>query len=196
MRIADILTERFVNVFTPDDKQKYADEVWDMLQKAYEPSGGFATASSIEELIAKSAMWKLVMRDGDISALTIYKDVHGRKAIASATNQSLKGSKDYKMIRTADHKLERSWAEVSGKPEILFHKMGAEPIPNKFAHILTSKHILKLNDDGYHYTRLIAGDPHEKIIYGTVNLSDELLQKIQDAGIELHELPSNMKKST
>lgn len=194
MRIKDLLTERVVNLFDPEDKAKYADRVWDMLQVAYEPVGGFGSAANVEELIDTPGLWKLVVRDGEITALTLYKDAHGRKAIASATNRQKSGSKDYKMIRQADHELSRSWAEVSDKPEILFQKMGAHPIPNKFAHILTGKHILDYNDDGYHYTRLIAGHPHEKIIYGTVQLSADMLQKIQDAGIELHELPSNMQK--
>lgn len=198
MKISDIvtehvLTERVVNLFKPTDKEKYASEVWDMLIKAYEPVGGFGTAANVEELVNTPGMWKLVVRDGAVSALTIYKDQHGRKAIASATNATRAGSKDYRMIRQDDTTLTRSWAEVSGKPEELFKKIGAAPIPHKFANILTGKHILKYNDDGYHYTRLIAGTPREKIIYGTVELSPELIQTIQDAGIDLKELPSKVK---
>lgn len=36
-----ILLEHYVNLLTRAEKEKYADEVWDMLQKAYEPIGGF-----------------------------------------------------------------------------------------------------------------------------------------------------------
>jgi hypothetical protein len=51
--------------------------------------------------------------------------------------------------------------------EGLYRKMGAKPIPNTEAHQLTGKRILSLDDDGVHYTRLIAGHPHVKALYGT-----------------------------
>lgn len=191
-----ILTERVVNLFNPDEKQKYAKPVWDMLQTAYEPSGGFGSAASIEELIDKTALWKLVVRDGNISALAIYKDSQGRKGIASASDGSFQGKKDYRMIRQDDIKLKRSWAEVSGGPEAIIKKLKGEPLPNKFAPILTGKKILNYNDDGIHYTRLIAGVPREKVIYGFVQLSPEMEQKIEAAGIDLQDLPPNIQKSS
>ena len=80
-----VLLERIINLFN-DDKWEYAQQVWDILQRSYQYIGGFKTASSIEELIGKSGMWKLVIRNGNISALQIYKDQYGRKLIASGTD--------------------------------------------------------------------------------------------------------------
>jgi hypothetical protein len=196
MKINDILLERVYNAFTSTDKMKYADQVWAVLQQAYSKlRGGFGTASSLEELIEKSGLWKVVVRDGKVSAVNIYKDQHGRKSIASGTDGTPQGKKDFMMIKNEDVKFNRAWVEVSDAPEKILARMGAKPIPSKFAGPLTGKEILDYNSDGYHYTRLIAGDPHEKIIYGIVNLDSKLEEKLRNAGISIHELPGNIRKS-
>jgi hypothetical protein len=196
MKINDILLERVYNAFTSTDKMKYADQVWAVLQQAYSKlKGGFGTASSLEELIEKSGLWKVVVRDGKVSAVNIYKDQHGRKSIAIGTDGTPQGKKDLLMVKGDDIKFNRSWVEVSDAPEKMLARMGAKPIPSKFAGPLTGKEILDYNSDGYHYTRLIAGDPHEKIIYGIVNLDSKLEEKLRNAGISIHELPGNIRKS-
>lgn len=196
MKINDILLERVYNAFTSTDKMKYADQVWAVLQQAYSKlRGGFGTASSLEELIEKSGLWKVVVRDGKVSAVNIYKDQHGRKSIASGTDGTPQGKKDFMMIKNEDVKFNRAWVEVSDAPEKILARMGAKPIPSKFAGPLTGKEILDYNSDGYHYTRLIAGEPHEKIIYGIVNLDPKLEEKLRNAGISTHELPGNIRKN-
>ena len=191
MRIHDILTERVVNAFDAAQKAKYADKVWDMLQTAYKDIGGFGSAASVEELLNTPGLWKLVVRDGEVTAVNIYRDAQGRKSIASATNQSLQGIKDYKMIKGADVKYRRAWAEVSRTPAAILKKFGATPIPSKYAQLLTGKHIMDYNPDGVHYTRLIAGEPHEKIMYGVVKMSPDMVEKFKAAGIDIHSLPDN-----
>lgn len=196
MKINELLTERVHNAFNASSKVKYAPQVWDILQSSYSKlPGGFGTASSIEELIDKSGLWKIVVRDGNVTAVNIYKDMHGRKSIASGTDGSPQGKKDFMMLKDADIKFKRAWAEVSGAPERILSKLGAKPIPSKFAPLLTGKEILDYNDDGFHYTRLIAGEPHEKVIYGVVNLDPELEKKLQSSGIDLQNLPDNFLKS-
>lgn len=196
MKINDILLERVYNAFTSTDKMKYADQVWAVLQQSYSKlRGGFGTASSLEELIEKSGLWKVVVRDGKVSAVNIYKDQHGRKSIASGTDGTPQGKKDFMMIKNEDVKFNRAWVEVSDAPEKILARMGAKPIPSKFAGPLTGKEILDYNSDGYHYTRLIAGEPHEKIIYGIVNLDPKLEEKLRNAGISTHELPGNIRKN-
>ena len=196
MNISELLIERVVNAFDPTKKQHYATQVWDLLQKSYSTvPGGFGTAATIEELIEKSGLWKLVVRDGRVTAAGIYRDQHGRKSIAAGTDGTTQGKKDYLMIKDADVKLGRAWAEVSGAPERIMAKSGAKPLPAKFAEVLTGKEILEYNPDGYHYTRLIAGDPHEKVIYGVINMTPELEQQLTKAGISLKDLPQNFKTS-
>lgn len=196
MRINELLTERVHNAFDASSKLKYAPQVWEILQSSYAKlPGGFGTASSVEELIEKSGLWKIVVRNGSVTAVNIYRDMHGRKSIASGTDGTVQGKKDFMMLKDADIKYKRAWAEVSGAPERILSKLGAKPIPAKFAPLLTGKEILEYNNDGYHYTRLIAGDPHEKVIYGVINLDPELEQKLQSSGIDLKTLPDNFVKS-
>lgn len=179
MRFKEFLIETYINVMNPEDKQKYASQVWDILQNSYASlPGGFATAATVDELIEKSWMWKLVKKDDKIVAVQIYKDQYGRKGIAGGTDGSSTGKAELNKIVISDIKLNRSWAEVSGAPERIMTKFGASPIPNILAAKLTGKEILSLNDDGFHYTRLIAGKPYEKIIFGTVNIPDDVTDKI------------------
>lgn len=180
MRFKEFITETYINAIKPEQKQKYAEQVWDMLQASYAGlPGGFATAATIEELIQKSLLWKMVKRDGKIVAVQIYKDQYGRKGIAGGTDGSSIGKSEFSKIVADDIKLNRSWAEVSGSPERIMTKLGAQPIPNTLAAMLTGKEILEINPDGYHYTRLIAGEPHEKIMFGTVNLPADVVSRIE-----------------
>lgn len=149
-----------------DAREKYADQVWHMLQHAYADIGGFLSAANPQELVETPGLWKIQLRKDHVSAIVIYKAQHGRKLIGAATDGSSEGKNDLMMILKEDKSLRRSWAEVSGKMESVYRKMGAEPIPNTRAHELTGKRILNLDEDGVHYTRLIAGHPHVKALYG------------------------------
>lgn len=193
MKSHEFLIERVVNLHDVESKEKYAAAVWDILQKSYEKIGGFKSAHSPEDLVNDTGLWKVVTRDGQISAVNVYKDKFGRKSIASGTNGTEQGKRDFLMVKNEDVKLGRAWAEVSGAPEKILARQGAKPIPNKFAQILTGKEILELNPDGMHYTRLIGGEPHEKIIYGVVNLDKAMADKFRAAGIDMQALPDNLK---
>lgn len=207
MRYQEILNERVLNLHTKEEKLRYAQEVWDMLQRSYADIGGFKSAGSIEELVDEPGYWKVVRRGDKITAVNIYKRVPKTKTfktIASATETvydpekkrhkaTPPGFKDYEMVKSADIKLKRSWSEVSGKAEKMLDRGGAKPIPNKYAELLTDKKIIELNPDGYHYTRLIHGEPHEKIIYGFVKLSPSGREELLKHNIKIEELPDNIE---
>jgi hypothetical protein len=72
-------------------------------------------------------------------------------------------------------------------------RIGAKPVDNKYAQLLTDKKILDLNPDGYHYTRLIQGEPHEKVILGFIDLSPESEMELHSQGINIKELSPNIK---
>jgi hypothetical protein len=185
----------------------YANQVWDMLQRSYKKIGGFKSANSPEELVNDSGYWKLIRRGSHITALGVYKRVPNTdnfKMIAHASETYLnpetgdykattQGLKDYHMLKNDDIKTNRAWAEVSGPAEKIMLRSGAKPIDNKYAEFLTGKKILDLNPDGYHYTRLIQGEPHEKIIVGFIKLSPIGREKLINMGIELKNLPNNIK---
>ena len=63
----------------------------------------------------------------------------------------------------------QAWAEVSGKMEYLYNKMGGVPVPSKYVQdILKDKEIYGQKNDG-HYNRNIRGKQHEKIIFGWID---------------------------
>lgn len=177
-----------------------------MLQKSYKKVGGFKSAIDADELVRTPGYWKVVVRNGDITTVSLYKRVGNTdnfKVYASASDTdynpetdsykaSARGIKDYVMVKDADIKTGRAWAEVSGPTERIMARSGATPISNRFASFLTGKEILELNPDGYHYTRLIQGKPHEKMLYGFVKLSAEGREALSNHGISIHELPKNV----
>lgn len=207
MRYREFLIERVLNLHTPEEKMSYAKQVWDMLQRSYQKIGGFKSAANLEELINTPGYWKIIRRGDKITAVNIYKKsskTKTPKVIASATETYFdpdkqrykatpQGLSDYEMIKRDDIKMKRSWAEVSGPAETVMKKSGASPIQNQYAEFLTGKKIIDKSEDGYHYTRLIHGEPHEKIIYGFVNLSDEGREELMTKGIDVNELPANIK---
>lgn len=187
MKLIEItLLERYVNLFTPVEKEKYVDEVWELLQKAYEPVGGFKSAVSKEDLIQDSSLWKMVRKNNKIVSVDIYKDKHGKKSIAGGTDGTTEGKRELMKMKSDDLKLQRSWCECSGKVEGLLKKMGAVPIENKFAAKLTGKEILAYDVDGVHYTRLIQGEPIAKAIYGFPKITDEMKAEVEHAHLTLN----------
>ena len=203
MRAKELLTERILNLHTPEERAKYADQVWDLLQKAYQKAGGFKSAVNKEELINNPGYWKVVKRGDNITAVNLYRKIPQTstfKIYASGAQAELdpekqeyrateQGKRDYINIKKADVTQKRSWAEVSGAPEMFAKRIGAKPIPNKFAAYLTGKEILELNPDGYHYTRLIQGEPYEKAMYGFVGLTPDQKKALELNGLDIHDLP-------
>jgi hypothetical protein len=169
LSLTNLLLERFVNLHTPEQMNKYIDVIWDILEKSYAPIGGFKSAKNKEDLIDKSGLMKLVTKDGRVVAVKIYKSELGRKSIAGGTDGSDEGKKWFMKICEEDIKLNRAWGEVSGKMEHIMLKRGAVPIPSSMAGRILGKPILSYDPDGYHYTREIMGEPHTKVMVGDIN---------------------------
>lgn len=178
MKLKDLLLEAYVNLWGKDEIKPYIDEIWDMLQLSYSKlPGGFATANTKEELLDKVNLVKAVRKNGKIVAVKLYRDSNGRKGIAAGTDGTKQGKLSlFKMIEE-DMKLERAWAEVSGKPEELYRRYGGIPIPNEFAEEILDRKIISKDPDGYHYTREINGVPYRKIIYGSTPELKKLVKK-------------------
>lgn len=197
MKSHEFLIERILNLHTPEQKREYVDQVWDILQQSYIKIGGFKSASSPEELIEIPGYWKIVKRDDKVTAVNLYREVphtstlktYASGAVTDNYRATDQGKKDYMMMKRDDVKQQRSWAEVSGSAERVVKRLNSVPIPNKFAEYLTGKEILHLNDDGYHYTRLIMGEPHEKIIYGFIGLTDDQKEYMKNNNLDPKELP-------
>lgn len=163
-----LLVERYLTLITPDQRKQYLDIVWDMLQKSYSKIGGFKSSATPEDLIKETSLWKLVRKNGKIVAVSLYSDKYGRKCIASGTDGSPEGKAALMQTWLDDTKQNRAWGEVSGAAEHIKVKQGMKPIPNKYVAAILRKDIINYNPDGYHYTRLIGGEPHEKLMIGNI----------------------------
>ena len=112
----EYLTESFKNLIGYRDiksKEKYVDEVWNILQESYKQIGGIKGSgfNSKEDMIDNIPFWKLFVYNNKVVAVVLYKDKEGRKIVASGTNGSEIGKK--KIIEIFKSDLFRSYGEKS-----------------------------------------------------------------------------------
>lgn len=171
-----LITEKVLSIgLNPDHEQhreKHRQEFHDIIQKSYVAAGGYGghKSGSKEESDAihkdiSSSVIKATKRNGRITAVNLYKKQHGRKSIASGSDGSEQGKKDYKKTKLEDHEQKRAWGEVSGAVEHLNKKMGVPVIPSHRAEKLIGKKV-EHDPDGEHYEREIGGHKHKKIAMG------------------------------
>jgi hypothetical protein len=118
MREYQLITEGYVNAVGFGNtaiatKERYRDIVWDMLQKSYEKIGGIKGSgfNSPQEMVEKIPMWKIAVRDDEVRAVILYKDKHGRKSVAVATDGSAAGA--WFMRDMFKNEIRRSYGEKS-----------------------------------------------------------------------------------
>lgn len=174
------LSEKFLNLFKVEAKQKHVDAVWDILQKSYKPIGGIKGGgfSSKEDMIARIPFWKLGKKDGKIRAVVMYKDKAGRKRVAAGTDGTKEGSQLLKAIVIEDLKQQRSYSETSG-PLLKFIKRALSPAEFE-KYTIPFEQVQKIKagsgdeikydsdiDDGRHYKRKVGGEWIGKVMLGT-----------------------------
>lgn len=97
MLVENIISERYINAIGDSErsmniKQRYLDQVWDILQRSYAPIGGIkGSGFENKEAMLSLPMWKMGIRDGRVRAVIIYKDKGGRKSVAMGTDGSQEG---------------------------------------------------------------------------------------------------------
>jgi hypothetical protein len=185
MKISDILTETFVNLLGDDPaKEKYADQVFDMIQAAYAGVGGQKGRgfASPQDMIDNIPMWKLVRRNGEIVAGGMYRDKGGRKRVASFSDGTPEGKAGVAEIMAND--FERAYFEVSDRAlGFIIKQVGVDfvkqyaktpeevkqiskdeilPVPEADPHVLRTPELKP-----YFYQRELAGHLHTKIMLGT-----------------------------
>lgn len=115
----EFLIEGYHN-FHEDDhhqKHKHAEQVFDMLQKAYEPIGGVHGNgfSSPEDMVNNVHMWKLHKKGDTILGAMLYKKTpYGRKMVAFASNGTPEGKSATGKMLSDEYTQQRSHAELSG----------------------------------------------------------------------------------
>ena len=170
------LNEHVLSIGLNDKHEKHREthrkEIHDMIHHAYKTIGGYggnesgskAESEAIHHEITHSVI-KAHKRNGKITAVNLYKKQHGRKSVASATDGTDQGKKDFLKTKHEDHTKKRAWGEVSGKVEHLNKKIGMPTIKAKHASKLLGKDV-KPHADGEHYDRKIGGHDHTKVIMG------------------------------
>ena len=166
-----LLLEHYVNCFTLEQKRKYMQEVWDILQTSYAYIGGIKG----EEFTSPEAMlnvpfWKVCVKNGKVIMVRMYKDHYGRKSVAGGTDGSVVGKAAYSMTMKADLKV--SYSEVSGAAEA-FLKKNFPDLYNTYrikaseVSAIIKKDVDLIDGDEYHYKRNLGGEKVVKILLGT-----------------------------
>ena len=181
-----ILNEHYVNLFKQDKRDemdKVKDEVFEILQKSYEKAGGMAGINTPDDLIDDTDFWKLCRRNGKIVVAFCYSLKRGgRKTCYGGCDMTDEGKREMIKLMKAD--LDQSgrmfWAEVSGAVEHIYvDKLHCTMVPAELAKkLLSDKKFDKIDPDGYHYSRNIAGEQFKKVIVTT----PELLKKLEQNG--------------
>lgn len=184
---AQSLNESFKNLFKPNEKEKYKEEVFTMLQNAYSKIGGMKGSgfNSPDDMVKNIPFWKLSIKNGVILAGVMYKDKEGRKRVASFTNNTEEGK--HKLADIMKNDLNRAFMEVSesslgfirkivSDEELIKYAVKPEKakallketdedfkfdVPKDDAHIVKAP---KLKD--YFYQRKIGGSFKTKIMLG------------------------------
>lgn len=193
------LSENYKNFIGPsskNDREKWADQVWSILQKSYAPIGGIKGSgfSSKQDMIDNIPFWKIYTKGDHVVAASFYKDKGGRKSVAIATDGSELGKKIVGDIFKAS--IGVSYGEKSGPalstmmknvgwdnlknfiltPEQVRKITGENAIPiAKFGHqnldkkdLFTYEKFPELKP--YFYVRELGGEMHLKVCIGTPNL--------------------------
>ena len=150
-------------------------KVWDLLCAAYKDVVGGLHFESVDAMFNETQTWEVLHDRGQVLAILLYKQKHGNKIIAlGVTDQeSLRSKAVAKLAEIIRQRLLTAWIEVSEKAEAFVLRNGGEShrISNCYASQLTGKSILSLENDGFHYVRVICGIQKAKIIVGTPKLN-------------------------
>lgn len=182
---SQMITESVVNLFDTDkkDKEKYKDQVWDIMQKSYEKQGGLHGSGfkNPDDMVQNIPFWKLDVVDGEVLCVVMYKfsenksGVEMRKCVGFGRlyDEDRKALISKKFINIIKHDLDRSIMEISDNViEFLRKIYGPQLDKYKFT-VDQVKQILKKDDivkvDDYKYERKIGGNiKHEKLLIGTI----------------------------
>lgn len=152
-------------------REQYRNQISDILKKSYSKIGGYGGHSAGSDAEHKDLhadiskhLIKATVRSGKITAVNVYKKQFGRKSIASGTDGSEQGKKDFLKQKIEDHQQKRAWGEVSGAVEKIQHKVGYPTVDTKHVEKLVKKRVDPINNT--HYIRNIAGQPHKKTVMG------------------------------
>lgn len=152
-------------------REKHREAIHNILRSSYKDIGGYGGAGSgsekeseaIHHDITHSSI-KAVVRNGKVTAASLYKKSHGRKNISLGSDGTAQGKKDVKHTSQEDITHKRAWGEYSGGAEKLKRGQNAPIVHPSHAERLTGKKATPV--DSEYYKRDIGGHEHKKVIFG------------------------------
>lgn len=176
--IRNLLLERYVNVFSTEEKQSFVDDVWEILVTSYAKIGGIKGSGfeSKDSMISKIPFWKLVRKDGKIVACMLYKDKNGRKLVALGSDGTPEGKEALKKMFQEELKTQRAYGEISGPALKFVMKFFENELKNVLVPAEKVKEILgkEIQITGpFTYIRKIGKSDEEKIMYGKPDIGIE-----------------------
>lgn len=194
LNIKDYIFESHIYVTDKESRVTIANDIFELLNTAYDEIGGFKSFKDMERFINDSYLWYITY-DGpqpegklDINkvlAVSVFRQSYGLKMVGMAANRFpgfCKNSVERTMVKAKARSAiqehirfvaDRGWAEVSDRLEVLFEKS----LPWSKYVILPEELIehrifnnISIDLDGIHYYRpLRKGElPIRKIAYGTM----------------------------
>jgi hypothetical protein len=188
--------KNFIGSNSKDQREKWADQVWEILQKSYAPLGGIKGGgfASKQDMIDNIPFWKLYTRNDRVVAAAFYKDKGGRKSVAVATDGSDLGKKIVQDMFKAG--LKTAYGEKSGPALATLMKTIEWDVLRQFlidpteVEKITGEKIVPLSKYGhenlsekdkmthdkfpqlkpYFYVRELGGEMRLKVSVGTPNL--------------------------
>lgn len=179
-----------------ESREVIADDIFEILNTAYDEIGGFKSFKDMEHFIDDSYLWYITydgeqptsVEDLDINkvlVVSVFRRSHGLKMVGMAANRFPYFSKGTEERNTAKMKSKsavlehikfvtnRGWAEVSDRLEVLFEKALPWGKYNIMPEDLIEHKVFKdisIDLDGVHYYRPLrkGEEPIRKIAYGTI----------------------------
>lgn len=169
-----VLQERILNLFAKDEeeREKYADEVWNILQTSYQKIGGLRGSGfgSKQEMIDKIPFWKIFKRNGRVVAVMMYKDKGGRKRVAMGAD--LPDGKEY-VAMEIKHEFGRAYFEVSGPSYGFIKKAVGVDFMRKYAKTPEEVNDIVKDEEIISYNEWLAqGNPKSEDVKGGDPLMD------------------------
>lgn len=170
-----LLQETYKNFRDIENKRKYADQVWDILEKSYKYIGGIKGSgfSSMEDMIISIPYWKICIKNNKVVAVALYKDKNGRKVVAYGSDKSEIGKTIIKKIIIDDVSRYRTYGEISDNVVKFVFRTFSKDQLNKY--LIPAEQAIKIVGgeiiDQFTYKRKIGNEYHEKIMFGSLNKS-------------------------
>ena len=179
--------------------------LWKFLNDGYKMAGyeSFKGCDDSKHLIKNPNQIKIAFADNVIIAVSVYTGYAGGYKCVGITATTDPEYRDVgkraveKIIQMDVCDFDRFyWCEASGSVEKMFKKNGGIAIPNTYAEMMIGG-VRVLDEDGFHYERMIGNDMENKMIFGFNDIETfELIKKEHEGYIlrcieKIHQLYPN-----